>query len=141
MDVTKTYTMTMPEKPPAEGQSRADGIERFITTHSDYAIGLFYERFFEWIVTAGPTCQLEACGKFGVCVVNRMGEKARNEPRSFSALHKLRRTDKQSMHNAHECGAGEVAGGDVADEFRSACEGYAIVRTFLGRAKWRIESA
>ena len=43
------------------------------------------------------------------------------------------------MNHAHQSGAGEVAGGNVADELGAAGHGGAVVGAFLGRAHGAIE--
>ncbi len=68
-----------------------------------------------------------------------MGEEAGDESGPFRAFHKLCRTDEHAVNHAHQSGAGEIAGGDVADQLRAARHGGAVVGAFLGRAHGAIE--
>ncbi len=69
MDVTETYTMTVPEESFSERQARLNFRQRLVASGGHDAIRFIKERGFKWMVAAGPSGQLETRAEFRMRIV------------------------------------------------------------------------
>ena len=124
-DVAEADAVTVCDKAGVGRHAWPECVQRFIVTGGGHAVGVVEEGGFEGDVAAGPFGDFKAGGDFGFSSMDGMSEQAWQQRGAGGALDELGGANEQPKDNAHEGRDGQIAGGDVDEQFGTGGEGEA----------------